>query len=326
MSDCPYTRGEWQRLTDQQREVLQRIAVNRGLDSIPDEPQDPAEPDFELHEAFNLFRPCHGCVPEDEIGDDVALDVRHKFSAVYYVALELAEEELRTQGFWADAPALGMRLVIDASYEDETNAVVVDWRPEQRPFCYFQESSKAWCFVFETLTELADEVLRIRDILIERVPALVSPRHAKPVRFEVEYLVRSGNTNEIVATDRVVVTAHDEAEARQLAIKWAHANDFHCDDRIDPRVETLSVHKVEDNDDAPEKPTREERIKEAAISGLLEYYACLHDGTFVEQVKSALLVPGTGNDQLDYENVRDQVERMANRAEPKYVDPSENLP
>jgi hypothetical protein len=250
MSDCPYTRAEWDRLTDQQREVLQRIAANRGLDPIPDEPQDPAQPDAAIHEAFNLFGPCNGrCIPEDEIGDDLLLDVRHKFSAVYYVAKELAEEQLRREGFWADSPALGMRLVIDASYDDETNLVVVDWRPEQPPSCYLQESCKAWHFAFETLAALSDEVVRIRDILISRVRELIVPRHAKPVGFDVEYLIRSGTTNEIVATDRVVMTAHDEAEARQRAIDWAHSNDYRCDDRIDPRVETLSVEEVENEAD-----------------------------------------------------------------------------
>ena len=65
---------------------------------------------------------------------------------------------------------------------------------------------------------------------------------------------------------------------------------------------------------------RAERIKEAALSGLQEYFACLHDATFVAEVKSTLIVPDTGNDQLDYENVRDQVEKAANAAESRYVE------
>lgn len=64
---------------------------------------------------------------------------------------------------------------------------------------------------------------------------------------------------------------------------------------------------------------RERRIIESAFSGLLEYYACLHDGTFVAEVESGLTVPNTGNDQLDYENVRDQVEKAARVAEKNYV-------
>lgn len=68
-----------------------------------------------------------------------------------------------------------------------------------------------------------------------------------------------------------------------------------------------------------ERFNRAERIKEAAVSGLVEYYTCLHDGTFVEEVKSGLKVPNTGNNQLDYENVRDQVEKAANAAEKNYT-------
>lgn len=62
---------------------------------------------------------------------------------------------------------------------------------------------------------------------------------------------------------------------------------------------------------------RQKRITEAAISGLQEYYVCLNDGTFVAEVESGLVIPDTGNDQLDYENVRDQVERAAKIAEPR---------
>jgi len=64
---------------------------------------------------------------------------------------------------------------------------------------------------------------------------------------------------------------------------------------------------------------RERRIIEQALSGLVEYFACLHDDVFVAEVESGLTVPNTGNDQLDYENVRDQVERAANVAEKNYV-------
>lgn len=63
------------------------------------------------------------------------------------------------------------------------------------------------------------------------------------------------------------------------------------------------------------EPSRAERIKEQALSGLLEYHECLHDGTFVEEIRSSLVVPDTGNDQTDYENVRDQVERAIARHE-----------
>jgi hypothetical protein len=262
MNDGPYTRAQWDRLADEQRAILQRIAANRGLDPIPDDPQDAQEPDAEIREAFNLFRPCQGCIPEDEIGDNVLLDVRHKFSAIHYVAAEMAEEELRAEGYWAESEALGLRLVIDASYEDTSHMLVVDWYPDLRPFCYYSREVNAWHFVFAQLADLADEVLRIRDMLTGRVRELVTPRHATPVRFQVEYLIRSGISNEVVAMGRAIVMAHDKPQARQRAIDWAHAHDYHCDDRIDPAVETLSVEEIDEEDqdvvNTQEAPENEE--------------------------------------------------------------------
>lgn len=65
---------------------------------------------------------------------------------------------------------------------------------------------------------------------------------------------------------------------------------------------------------------RERGIFEDAVSGLQEYYACLNDGTLVGELESFIVVPDTGNDQLDYENVRDQVEKFARQNEEKYVE------
>ena len=56
---------------------------------------------------------------------------------------------------------------------------------------------------------------------------------------------------------------------------------------------------------------RKEKIIENALSGLIEYYSCLNDTTLASELCSVLVVPDTGNDQNDYENVRNQLERMA---------------
>ena len=49
---------------------------------------------------------------------------------------------------------------------------------------------------------------------------------------------------------------------------------------------------------------------EQAIWGLLEYYPCFNDHTLCLECESVVKVPNTGNDQLDYENVR-EVEKFA---------------
>lgn len=56
-------------------------------------------------------------------------------------------------------------------------------------------------------------------------------------------------------------------------------------------------------------------IYEQAAWGLLEYYPCLNDQTLCLEFESVVKVPDTGNDQLDYENVRDQLEKLCKRHE-----------
>jgi hypothetical protein len=67
----------------------------------------------------------------------------------------------------------------------------------------------------------------------------------------------------------------------------------------------------------PFRSERELRLIDAAEANLLEYYTCLNDSTLAAELCSVLVVPNTGNDQKDYENVRDQLERMAKVNEPE---------
>jgi len=54
----------------------------------------------------------------------------------------------------------------------------------------------------------------------------------------------------------------------------------------------------------------------AAIEGLTEFYPdVLHDPAILEDISQRVTVPDTGNNQLDYEHVRDQVEKDAKQAE-----------
>ena len=65
-------------------------------------------------------------------------------------------------------------------------------------------------------------------------------------------------------------------------------------------------------------PTRADLLFQDAVSGLTEYYVCLMDSSLVGEFRSVVRVPDTGNDQLDYENVRDQVEKLAKTYEAKH--------
>jgi hypothetical protein len=183
MSECPYTRREFDALTDEQQGILHRIAAHLHAGDPPAKTEDPTEEaDERVQIAFNLFRPCEGCVPEEELDGEVLSCIHHKFSAILYTAKELAAEILRTEGHSADPQhPLDLWVVIDPSYDGQTRLAVIDWHRDKRPYCYFHEDHKAWWYQFETLANLANEVLRIRNVLVERVRALVP----KPLPEEI---------------------------------------------------------------------------------------------------------------------------------------------
>jgi hypothetical protein len=63
-----------------------------------------------------------------------------------------------------------------------------------------------------------------------------------------------------------------------------------------------------------------ELIFQDAVSGLTEYYPCLMDESLVGEFESCIKYPDSGNNQLDYENVRDQLEKMCRKYEYKIID------
>lgn len=58
---------------------------------------------------------------------------------------------------------------------------------------------------------------------------------------------------------------------------------------------------------------RNELIWQDAIGSLAPYYPCLMDGTLVAEWYSIVKIPNTGNNQLDYQNVRDQLEKLCRK-------------
>ena len=74
--------------------------------------------------------------------------------------------------------------------------------------------------------------------------------------------------------------------------------------------------------------SRYDAVLQAAIEGLREHYPCLCDEALVSRIKAAVNVnvPDTGNHQLDYEQVRDQVERLANQIETQPIDGRKESP
>ena len=94
--------------------------------------------------------------------------MRRKFAAVYQVAADLAEGELKRRK--AEGPkGFNFCLVIEPSYEDATHVVIVDY---DKPICYLHEWSKSWHVGFENLAALARVVLSTKAALVERVQEL----------------------------------------------------------------------------------------------------------------------------------------------------------
>jgi len=58
-----------------------------------------------------------------------------------------------------------------------------------------------------------------------------------------------------------------------------------------------------------------ELIFQDAVSGLTEYYPFLMDESLVGEFESCIKYPNSGNNQLDYQNVRDQLEKICRKFE-----------
>ena len=153
-----YTEAQYNSLTPEEQEILQQVATHLTGESIT------TTDDETLQITFNILRPCEGCIPEEEIGEDLLADIRRKFASVYYTAIERAEKQLKMCGL-RPHDDFAFCLVIDPCYENSTHVAVVDLWPDVRPFCYFHECAKAWHFSFASLTDIAQEVLRAEKII-----------------------------------------------------------------------------------------------------------------------------------------------------------------
>ena len=153
-----YTEAQYNSLTPAEQKILHEVATHLTAEPIPVDEES-------LQITFNILRPCDGCIPDEEIGEDLLADIRRKFACVYYTAIERAENQLKAQGlrFYDD---LSFCLVIDPCYENSTHVAVVDLRPDVRPFCYFHEYAKAWHFSFASLKDIAQEVLRAEQMIL----------------------------------------------------------------------------------------------------------------------------------------------------------------
>src|SRR6266511_5764395 len=156
--EYPFTEKQFNALAEEESQAV--LAVAEYLTGSTIDVSDEG-----LSNALNLMKESEGCVPTEETADDLLSSVRRKFAAVYQVAMELAEADLKMRGFEA-CNHFNFCLVIDPSYEDATHVVLVDY---DKPICYLHEWGKAWQVGFENLAELAGEVLSAKVALVNKV-------------------------------------------------------------------------------------------------------------------------------------------------------------
>jgi hypothetical protein len=178
-TEYPFTAEQYHALTKPQRQAIEAVAEyltgNRlWAETLTDE---------DISGTFNLLETCDGCVPGEEAGEDLLNTIRKKFGAVYEVGLELAETELRRKRI----TGFNFCLVTDPSYEDATHLAVLDYN---KPVCYLHEWTKAWHLGFETLADLAEAVLLVKNSLVEKV---VEFSHK-----EIFILIEGGLVHEVV--------------------------------------------------------------------------------------------------------------------------------
>jgi len=159
--EYPFTARQFEALAEEGRRAVQAVAQYLTGSAIE-------RSDQALSDALNLMKPSEGCVPSEEVGDDLLTSVRRKFAAVYQAAIELAEAELRKRGL-ERRRHFNFCLVIEPSYEDATHVVIVDY---DKPICYLHEWNKAWHVGFSSLAALAKAVLSAKTIVVRRVKDL----------------------------------------------------------------------------------------------------------------------------------------------------------
>lgn len=114
----------------------------------------------DILQVFGLLGPVNGsCIPMNYAGDDVTDQVRKKFMAILFPAVELASEELGL------SYSIRPRHIIDASLDGETWYAVIDY---DGPFCYYSGNDKAWYFTFKSLSEVANMILKISAQIVKK--------------------------------------------------------------------------------------------------------------------------------------------------------------
>ncbi len=202
-TEYAFTAEQFNSLTEEERQAVLAVAeyLTSSMIDISDE---------QLSEALNLMKPAEGCVPTEEVDEELLHTVRRKFAAVYQTALDLAQVELKQHGF-EPRKHFNFSLIIEPSYEGSTQVAIVDY---DRPICYLYEWSKAWHFNFANLAELAGAVLSAKVVLVRKVTEF----NPKELMLVLEHDRVRGVPN-LPPDQKVVIVDYDIEDAEGRAIK-----------------------------------------------------------------------------------------------------------
>lgn len=130
----------------------------------------------DLRSALNIYRTdAGGCVPDDEMGDDIVKTIHTKFYDFFAVVRTQAEQQLRARRF---RPSLN--IIIQPDYEDSTVSMIYD---RDRPLFYLWHAQKAWTFNFSSAAEVADEILRLTEQVVRSYARFSKYRRRLPTLF-----------------------------------------------------------------------------------------------------------------------------------------------
>ncbi|MCX6908355.1 MAG: hypothetical protein NTY01_09975 [Verrucomicrobia bacterium] len=198
-TNYPFTVGQLNALNREQREAVEAVVEYLSDFPLSDDPTDE-----EISTSLNLLKTCESNIPPEEFDGDILETIRRKFSAVFCVGVELADQELTQRGF-SQFGQFSFCPVIEPCFDDASHVVIVDYN---LPVCYLHEWHKAWCFHFSNLEELAEAVLNVKNRLVAQVK-LTRPQDGKhPIYVSVEGGVVQ-NVENIPAGVSVVVLDYD---------------------------------------------------------------------------------------------------------------------
>src|SRR5258708_35507869 len=121
----PFTAAQFNALSEEERQAV--LAVAEYLTSSTTDITDD-----DLSTALNLMKETEGCVPQEEIDENLLALIRCKLAAIYQTAMEMTEAELKTKRL-KERQHFNFCLVIDTSCEDTTQLSGADY---DQPFRY----------------------------------------------------------------------------------------------------------------------------------------------------------------------------------------------